>query len=128
VLFYGEQQKFPQIGAKPLFMRLAIPFTGTSIQRPDLFRSFYFWATNGSPAPLFETDDDRLSFLIRLPRHPLALVPPGDSPQVTPQVLGSVGWRRKRATRNPESRQIIVCLRLPVTQGSTSDRFVQPMG
>jgi hypothetical protein len=29
VLFYGEQQKFPQIGANPLFMRLAIPFTGT---------------------------------------------------------------------------------------------------
>jgi len=29
VLFYGEQQKFPQVGANPLFMRLAIPFTGT---------------------------------------------------------------------------------------------------
>jgi ATP-dependent DNA helicase RecG len=43
-------------------------------------------AANGSPAPLFETDDDRLSFVIRLPLHPLALVPPGDSPQVTPQV------------------------------------------
>lgn len=43
-------------------------------------------AANGSPAPLFETDDDRLSFVIRLPRHPLALVPPRDSPQVTPQV------------------------------------------
>jgi hypothetical protein len=73
VLFYGEQKKFPQIDANPLFMRLAIPFTGTSIQRPDLLRSFYFWAINGSPAPLFETVDDRLSFVIRLPRHPLAL-------------------------------------------------------
>ncbi|WP_370637443.1 ATP-binding protein [Cupriavidus sp. AU9028] len=30
-------------------------------------------AANGSPAPLFETDDDRRSFVIRLPRHPLAL-------------------------------------------------------
>jgi hypothetical protein len=29
-------------------------------------------AANGSPAPLFETDDDRLSFVIRLPRHPLS--------------------------------------------------------
>lgn len=29
---------------------------------------------------------NRLSFVIRLPRHPLALVPPADSPQVTPQV------------------------------------------
>ena len=29
-------------------------------------------AANGSPAPLFETDDDRISFVIRLPSHPLA--------------------------------------------------------
>ncbi|MBJ7311584.1 Fic family protein [Rugamonas sp. CCM 8940] len=29
-------------------------------------------AANGSPAPLFETDDDRTSFVIRLPRHHLA--------------------------------------------------------
>jgi ATP-dependent DNA helicase RecG len=34
-------------------------------------------AANGSPAPLFETDDDRLAFVIRLPRHPLALVSAG---------------------------------------------------
>ena len=47
-------------------------------------------ATNGSPAPLFETDDDRLSFVIRLPRHPLALVPSADTTQVTPQVTGEV--------------------------------------
>lgn len=47
-------------------------------------------ATNGSPAPLFETDDDRLSFVIRLPRHPLALVPSADTTQVTPQVTGVV--------------------------------------
>ena len=40
-------------------------------------------AANGSPAPLFETDDDRLAFVVRLPRHPLSLVP---SPEVTPEV------------------------------------------
>lgn len=28
--------------------------------------------------PLFETDDDRLSFMIRLPRHPLSRVPSGE--------------------------------------------------
>lgn len=28
-------------------------------------------AANGSPAPQFETDDDRLSYLVRLPVHPL---------------------------------------------------------
>jgi ATP-dependent DNA helicase RecG len=27
-------------------------------------------AVNGSPAPLFETDDDRISYVIRLPAHP----------------------------------------------------------
>lgn len=47
-------------------------------------------AANGSPAPVFETDDDRLSFVIRLPRHPLALVPPADSLQVTPQVTPQI--------------------------------------
>jgi ATP-dependent DNA helicase RecG len=41
---------------------------------------------NGSPAPLFEMNDDRLSFVIRLPRHPLALVPPANLAQVTAQV------------------------------------------
>lgn len=45
-------------------------------------------AANGSPAPLFETDDDRLALVIRLPRHPLALVPPAGTPQVTPHVGG----------------------------------------
>jgi ATP-dependent DNA helicase RecG len=39
-------------------------------------------AANGSPAPLFETDDDRTSFVIRLPSHPLAK----GTPEVTPEV------------------------------------------
>ncbi|GAB1386441.1 ATP-binding protein [Melaminivora sp.] len=42
-------------------------------------------AANGSPAPLFETDDERLSFVIRLPRHPLALVVGAETEQDTPQ-------------------------------------------
>jgi len=37
-------------------------------------------AANGSPALLFETEDDRLAFVIRLPRHPLTLVPTADTP------------------------------------------------
>ncbi len=53
-------------------------------------------AANGSPAPLFETNDDRLSFVIRLPRHPLALVPPADFPQVTMQVTTQVGMLLSR--------------------------------
>lgn len=41
-------------------------------------------AENGSPAPEFQTDDDRTSFLIRLPVHQQA--PQEATPQVTPQV------------------------------------------
>lgn len=35
-------------------------------------------AANGSPAPLFETDDERASFVVRLPVHPLAKQPTTD--------------------------------------------------
>ena len=39
------------------------------------------------PAPLFESDEDRLSFVIRLPCHRLAQsVPPEVTPEVTPEV------------------------------------------
>jgi ATP-dependent DNA helicase RecG len=53
-------------------------------------------AANGSPAPLFETDDDRLSFVIRLPAHPLArpVTPEATgevAPEVTPEVTPEVG-------------------------------------
>ena len=43
-------------------------------------------AANGSPAPLFESDDDRLSFVIRLPCHPLVV---GEITPIT-QVTGEV--------------------------------------
>ncbi|RVU35688.1 transcriptional regulator [Rheinheimera riviphila] len=46
--------------------------------------------TNGSPAPKFETDDDRLSFVIRLPRHPLSLGPVITGWEVTGEVTGEV--------------------------------------
>ena len=42
-------------------------------------------ADNGSPAPVFETDEDRTFFLVRLPVHEKAL-----APQVTGQVAGQV--------------------------------------
>lgn len=45
---------------------------------------------NGSPAPQFETDDDRSFFLIRLPVHPSAKVTPEVTPQVAPQVTPQV--------------------------------------
>jgi len=59
-------------------------------------------AANGSPAPLFETADDRLAFVIRLPRHPLSLVPSADTTQVTGEVD-----RLLRAVEGEMSRQQI---------------------
>jgi ATP-dependent DNA helicase RecG len=62
-------------------------------------------AANGSPAPLFESDDDRLSFVIRLPSHPLAMAeshPPTKLPGKSPGKLrGYFGrWMaRCRASR-----------------------------
>lgn len=63
-------------------------------------------AANGSPAPLFETDDDRLSFVIRLPCHPLSLVPTAGAGEVTGEVTGEVE-RLLRAVGGEMSRQQI---------------------
>lgn len=41
---------------------------GRSTGVPKMIKAM---AANGSPAPQFETDDDRLSYLVRLPVHPL---------------------------------------------------------
>ena len=45
---------------------------------------------NGSPAPMFETDDDRVSYLVRLPIHPLAQAPEGTTLEVTTDVTMDV--------------------------------------
>jgi ATP-dependent DNA helicase RecG len=57
---------------------------------------FHVMQENGSPPPEFETDDDRTSFLIRLPVHP-AMLPklagettPHDTPHVSPHVSPQV--------------------------------------
>jgi len=53
---------------------------------------FHVMAENGSPPPEVEIDEDRTSFLIRLPVHPAAIpehegeVTPHVTPHVTPQV------------------------------------------
>ena len=45
---------------------------GRSTGVPKILRAM---AANGSPAPLFETDDERSAYTIRLPVHPLAQIP-----------------------------------------------------
>ena len=57
---------------------------GRSTGMPKILKSM---AANGSPAPLFETDDDRFAYVIRLPAHPRAQQP---TPQVTAQVTAQV--------------------------------------
>ena len=47
-------------------------------------------AANGSLRPLFETDDERSSFVIRLPVHEGARAAPGVTDQVTDQVTPEV--------------------------------------
>jgi ATP-dependent DNA helicase RecG len=53
-------------------------------------------SANGSPAPLFETDDDRLSFVVKLPRHPLSIVPTVSGEEVTREVTRDVTREVKR--------------------------------
>ena len=57
---------------------------GRSTGIPKILRAM---RENGSPAPVFETDDDRTSFLVRLPVHERVRGEPTeqDTPQVTPQ-------------------------------------------
>jgi ATP-dependent DNA helicase RecG len=46
---------------------------------------------SGSPVPVFETDDDRLSYLVRLPVHPLVKHAQEATDQVTTEVTTEVG-------------------------------------
>lgn len=57
---------------------------GRSTGIPKILKAM---AANGSPAPRFETDDDRLAYVIRLPVHPLAKRP---TEEVTMDVTGEV--------------------------------------
>jgi predicted HTH transcriptional regulator len=56
---------------------------GRSTGVPKILKAM---AANGSPPPMFETDEDRAAYVIRLPVHPLAQAPEAATPQVTPQV------------------------------------------
>ena len=47
-------------------------------------------AANGSPVPQFESDDERLSFVVRLPAHPQALVTDRVAGEVAGEVTGEV--------------------------------------
>ena len=62
---------------------------GRSTGIPKILRAM---RDNGSPSPVFESDDDRTWFLVRLPAHKRVRSEPTeqDTPQVTPQDTGHV--------------------------------------
>lgn len=60
---------------------------GRSTGVPKILKAM---AANGSPAPLFETDDERSAYVIRLPAHPLAQTPDVAAGEVTGEVTGEV--------------------------------------
>jgi ATP-dependent DNA helicase RecG len=63
---HAEQNRNRRIGE---FLKELDLTEGRSTGIPKILK---VTAVNGSPTPLFETDDERASFVVRLPAHPLA--------------------------------------------------------
>jgi ATP-dependent DNA helicase RecG len=61
---------------------------GRSTGVPKILKAM---VANGSLPPVFETDDDRAAYVIRLPVHPLARPLEGATDAVTPEVTPEVG-------------------------------------
>jgi ATP-dependent DNA helicase RecG len=106
---------------------------------------------NGSPMPVFETDDDRVSYLVRLPAHPSTIQPetavgPGTTdvtPEVTPEVQRVVlaldgEWSRQQIQQAlglndaehfrktyllPALSAVLVEMTLPDTPRSSKQRY-----
>ena len=60
---------------------------GRSTGVPKILKAM---AANGSLAPRFETDDDRIAYVIRLPSHPFAQAQDESDVKVTGEVTGEV--------------------------------------
>lgn len=61
---------------------------------------------NGSPAPVFESDDERSSYLVRLSVHPEAIALKALSPEVTPEVAPEVA-KLLNALKGEMSRRVL---------------------
>ena len=64
-------------------------------------------AASGSPAQLFETDDNRLSCVIRLARHPLYLAPAVGGAEVTGEVTAEIARLLTAAAQGEHSRNAL---------------------
>ncbi len=80
---------------------------GRSTGVPKILKAM---AANGSPAPVFETDDDRTAYVIRLPAHPLAAAPAASAQvtdQVTDQVTPEVARLLAAAAQGEHARSVL---------------------
>jgi len=78
---------------------------GRSTGIPKILRAM---AANGSPPPRFETDDERLACVIRLPVHPLAKRPTVEvTDQVTDQVAEEVARLLAVAAQGEQARSAL---------------------
>ena len=77
---------------------------GRSTGVPKMLRAM---AANGSPAPQFETDDDRLAYMVRLPAHPLSEQPEAPTDQVTDQVTEEVARLLRVAALGEQARSAL---------------------
>lgn len=69
------------------FLKVLELTEGRSTGVPKILKAM---ANNGSPMPLFETDDDRSAYVIRLPSHPRSQAPDEPSTSITGDVTGEV--------------------------------------
>ena len=77
--------------------------TGRATGIPKILRAM---RANGSPTPKVQTDEERTSFLIRLPVHPQAKsIEPA---LVVPEVAGEVA---KSRLESPLAAKVLICLR-----------------
>ena len=68
---------------------------------------------NGSPPPVFETDEDRTFFLVRLPIHPHFIKEAEERKCGPPRLFVEGGCSRRRGVKWPRSRVLgsNLCLR-----------------
>jgi ATP-dependent DNA helicase RecG len=76
---------------------------GRSTGVPKILKAM---AANGSPPPMFETDEDRAAYVIRLPVHPLAQAPEAATPQVTPPSANDIQRAGSPLVEGAEGRDV----------------------
>ena len=95
-LLHGKAVEWERLEFKELDMT-----EGRSTGIPKILHAI---EANGSPAPVFDFDEEHSFFMVQLPVHPQATMPEGLTPEVTPHVTPHVK-RLLRAVHGEVSRQ-----------------------